>query len=161
MTDERITPESFEFGSLNTETISSAYLDRLAEEFVGYVIDEAEQTFPSESFDIDTVGECAHLLEREGHRVNGANGEPNAFGFVPPELMNDLRESVSEWYHEPGASERGTNVYGIRFYADGSVPEDTAIVVHEEAAIPNRLSSSERPWLVRHPTGVVVVEVLE
>lgn len=153
-----------------------------AESFAQYIIDEAENRVTPERFDTDAVLDSLKCLSRWGFNVTDKAGEDGerGIGFAHPEQFAELRREARKsilltGVDGPQSGSEPIGVYGVDIRADASLPEGTAIILHPDAVAPTPPSvgaglatpdltaphsvTTRRPWLVRHPKGVVVVEV--
>jgi len=152
-----------------------------AEAFAKYVIDEAENTVTPTRFDVDAVNDAIACLSHWGYKIDDrADTDGKAgLGVAHPDTFAELQR---EWENrvqinrddEHVDTPNQIGVHGVDVHADASLPEDTAIILHPDAAAPRPPTEatlaptepseqfriqSRRPWLVRDPKGVVVVEV--
>jgi hypothetical protein len=146
------------------------------EQFIEYVIGEADTHLRFDTLTIDALRDALHELAVCGYNCDPAADDPVPVGFAGVAAATDLR-GIEESYHRVSRDRLdGPNdsveVDGIEYYTDSSLPKWTILVVHPDAIAPMPpgggagLTPGEiaemqayRPWLVRNPDGVVVVEV--
>jgi len=167
---------------LQTDALETA-TRRMAETFAEYIIGEADTTLSVETFGVDAVREAIHELDSAGYRVTDRVDEPGTqgIGFAGVVAYQDLTDEWSEYARLPnddaGAVDapRTVGVDGVDVRGDRSLPDRTAVVVHPDATVPTapaeasglaRMNPDDvftltenRPWDVKDPRGVVVVEV--
>jgi hypothetical protein len=155
-----------------------------AESFAEYIIEEAENHVTPERFDTDAVRDSIKCLSHWGYRITDREDEKGerGFGFAHPEQFHELRREVQKTVRLGGdglLSDSGDvfGVYAVDIRADPSLPKGTAIILHPDATVPSTPSegaglartgigtlhtaTQQRPWLVKDPKGIVVVEVEE
>jgi len=170
--------------ALKSHAIKSA-TKRMAENFAEYVVGEADTTLTVDTFGIDAVREAIHTLDTAGYRIDDRTHEPGeaGIGFAHSRAFEDLKSEYAEHVRLPNRGSDPVNaakqigVDGVDVWADHSMPDATAVVIHPDATVPQppveasglaRMNpedifsiSENRPWLVKDPKGVVVVEVAD
>lgn len=149
---------------LAVESRTEDIAQSLARQFVEYVIDEAGQSIETGTFRLETVETARSRLYHEGF---DPDPDPEDVAdcpvsiFAPPPHHFDFRQDGAErsellYFDEDPGIEYPP---GTRVFSDPSIPSDRVIVVHHDAIAPTPTFSANRPWLVKHPEGVVVIEV--
>lgn len=150
--------------SLDLENdIAQAFIQSFAEAFTDYVISKAETRVQVPTFDTDAIIEAVYTLEQEGFAIGDHDHQARGVGVTTSDLADDLRDAVDDHVRcDDGTDEvnapTSIGVYGVDVYPDASVPEGHAIIIHPHAAAPTPPGHS-RPWVVRYPKGICVVEV--
>jgi hypothetical protein len=161
MTDPSRTHDpDYHHEQLETELRAEAYAEHYAEAFVDDLLDEAGHTRTLRLGDwIGVVRELAHTLYEAGFdpRPSDETTDELAWVFASEAAYHDLVAELSDHRRTHGPPYRVDNIYPV--YADPLLPEDTLVMIHQEAIIPAPPAHLERPWFVRHPAGVAVGEV--
>jgi hypothetical protein len=123
-----------------------------AEEFVEYVISEAGNTITEESFDTDIIRNAVYEIEMGGFRHDPEDAPVEA--FFDSASYREVRSSLSPY--QPLTDQEEYMEVTLNQYP--SIPERTAIFVHPRAITPLLPGTTGRPWFVRKPEGVVVVQ---
>lgn len=139
------------------------YTQATAEAFADYVLSEAETRVQVPAFDTDAIIEAVYALEQEGFAIGDHDHQARGVGVTTSDLADDLRDAVADHVRcDDGTDDvdaaTSIGVYGVGVYPDASVPDAHAIIIHPHAAAPTPPGHS-RPWVVRHPKGICVVEV--
>jgi len=154
-----------------------------AEAFAEYIIEKAGHTVTVPAFHTDNLADAIQLLDAAGFRLTDAEYDDGVryLAFAHPALHRELHDEVDEQIlieAAGGMTPQETpniEIYDLRVWADHSMPEGTAVILHPEAIVPTPPSEAtglarfdatdvyqvrtRRPWAIRHPEGVCVVEV--
>jgi len=135
------------------------YVEETRKEFVKYLRSESGTTVAVKSFNTDAVVDALRELEASGFRVNSHDDDGAVTQvFIHPNLYHDLRDNL-EWGMQPDDIDGAVTVYGAECHMAPELDEEIAIAIHPEATCPNHPRAVEKPYLVRHPDGVVTVVV--
>ena len=153
---------------LRTEHVVADYQRQAAERFTEYLLDEAATTLRRDAFDRDTVVDALESMWRAGLSKERDDGERvTVHAAVCPRHQRDLRASFDEVVRlvdrsptDRSVVPNGAFVVDIELDISTTLPDDTAVLIHPDATapLPPGVSDPSRPWLVRSPEGVVVVE---
>ena len=138
---------------------------RLAETHVEYVREEAGHVVRADTLDEDAVIDAMKRLHDGGFNPRPDDADaPVTHLFAHPSPYYDLRNAIERHARAGTLSDVGVNrleYRGIGVYGDPSLSESLALMIHERAIAPTPTFSSRRPWLVKHPRGIVAVELDE
>jgi hypothetical protein len=153
---------------LRTEHVVADYQRQAAERFTEYLLDEAATTLRRDAFDRDTVVDALKRMWRAGlPKYRDDDERVTVHAAVCPRHQRELRESFDEMVRlvdrsptDRSVVPEGAFVVDIEVDISTTLPDDTALFIHPDAAapLPPGVSDPARPWLVRVPEGVVVVE---
>jgi hypothetical protein len=158
-----------------TEAIDTA-LRSAQEEFVADVIDTAEHTVAYDTLTIDTLRDALKSLADDGYPIE-PNTEGGPLGFVGKEADTAMFD-IAQNYHRSSEDRQPTDapesiaVDSVTFHVDATLPDETVLILHPDAIAPTvpresaqplaRVGPTDsfrvRPWVVRDPRGVVVIE---
>ena len=142
------------------------YHEQLAEKFVDYLRDEAAHTLSLRKGNhADVIRSLCHQLERDGFDTSPtADGDAQAWIFAPGEFVIGLRQEVENATGFPAEgidAEADVSIDGVDVYTAPELDAGELIAIHHETVVPTPTHATWKPWLVRHPEGVVVGEVDE
>jgi len=132
--------------------------------FSEYLCDNAETHLYRPELSPTTVMDVIHTLDRKGYPMPHNDDREKVSLACHPAEFYELRD---EWLEDNYVTSEddtafGSNkieVCGMVCKPAPSLPERTAVAVHEDVAVPNRHLQDYRPWLVRDSSGVVKVVV--
>lgn len=146
--------DDYDLRTLRTEQLAR----ELEQQFVEYVLDEATDRAHDGPLSVDAVVNAFQQLERYGHRIHDDEWNAQVMGFVGPEAYHDLSDDAARVSHLPPEPPTNTvMVHDVPIRVAPVLPDKTCLLIHHDAVIPSSTLSMKRPWLVRHPSGVVAI----
>jgi hypothetical protein len=138
-------------------------IEALQQAFIKYLRDEAGETPAYPDSDARAVVEdVKNLLRANGHDPRPNDEEnPSVSVFASPEFVERLRAGHVTHTPEPqrAVSDDPLQVRGTEVYADPVLDDGQLLAIHHDAiAIPSP-GATWKPYLVRHPSGVVAATV--
>lgn len=129
----------------------------LAEQFTEYVLEESGTTLTVEEWTVDAVADSLEELSHNGYQV-----EPEALTsdqwfvtvFAHPAVFDAIHQDAHEYIGREDSGE-GVVVYTAKVLAAQTLPENTALAVHDNATAPSLPEDVHRPWLVKSSDGVI------
>jgi len=104
----------------------------------------------------DAVVMGVNKLESDGFRHTDDNGDVLISGFASAQFYNELRDSA--YLRKNDVEEMETaQVHNVRFQGASSLPDGTAVLIHDKALVPNS-AAAMMPFVVRHEQGIVVLK---
>lgn len=132
-----------------------------AREFIADLIETAGHTLRLKPGDYEgVVREAAQTLYDAGFdpRPDELGDDPIAWTFAGMEVFRDLEVELSAVVRATDAPPLQVAGY-LPVYPDPMLAERTMLMIHRDAVAPTAPGNIDQPWRVRHPEGVVVVEV--
>jgi len=132
---------------------------RVARDHIDYVMGESDTTLTVDAMDTDAVLTVLQELSAAGYTVDShADDFVPSVLFLTPRLHDELRCETDTYRRTPHDEPR--TVAEADVYADATLPDGTGLLVHPNAIIPTPPRNIDRPWDVRDPEGVIVVQVV-
>ena len=144
-----------DFASLRQDHHQQKIMQVVEEQTVERLYDAATHLSVTDA-DVDAVVTGIDELERAGFRPSNDDGDVLITGYASPEFYYTLRDSTPLRY-EPSEEIDTVQVYDINIRIAPSLPDGSAVLIHDNALIPSLIPASTKPFIVRHEQGIVVL----
>lgn len=140
-------------------TVKDHY-EAIAEKFAQYLRDEAKHELTSTQGNrLYALREGRHAIENAGMDTKpDSDGTPRASAFAHPVFVSGLEDDTDDHLYSVPEDLGGVSVDGIEVNASAELRENEVVIIHHEAIVPTPVSGSWKPYLVKRPAGVAVVE---
>ena len=155
----------FADAGFNADMLQADFVAEVAEKFVDYLRDEAAHTLQLRKGNhADVIRSLCRQLERDGFDTSPTDdGDAQTWIFAPGEFVMGLRQEVDDYLslpHNPRDDSK-VSIDGVDVYVAPELDAGELIAIQHETVVPTPTLETWKPWLVRHPEGVVVGEVDE
>lgn len=134
--------------------------EAIAEKFAQYLRDEAKHELTSTQGNrLYAIREGRHAIENAGLSTKpDSDGTPRASAFAHPVFVSGLEDDTDDHLYSVPEDLGGVSVDGIEVNASAELRENEVVIIHHEAIVPTPVLGSWKPYLVKRPAGVAVVE---
>mgnify|MGYP000134885697 CR=1 FL=1 len=129
---------------------------KAAEQFAPRACDRSYARLYRPTASVDALRDAFESLNRRGFDPFGPDDPARA--LLRPERLQRIADSVTIRQASACTAAGGPfRLDGVPLYPNGYIPDDEALVVHEDAVLPVVSPADPRPWLVRDNRGMATV----
>jgi hypothetical protein len=152
--------ERFANAGFDADHLQAEFVSKVAHKFTDYLRDESGTHLTLTNADaVPAMAElCNHLANDGFDTERDADGDSQIAVFAPEKFVNALRVAAGQ-AHDRDSLGDPVSVYGARVYADTTLDESEVIAIHDDAIAPTPVVETWKPYLVKHPRGVITAEV--
>jgi len=153
MDNDDFIPDDYEV--LRQDHLHQEVARRVEKETVERLYDAATHV-SVQNADVDAIATGLHELESEGFRHTDDDGDVLITGYASPGFYYELCDSWDSW-HESADEIDTVQVHSIKIRVAPSLPDGSAVLIHDNALAPSLLPASTRPFVIKHPQGVIIL----
>lgn len=145
-----------DYDALRQRHLQQQVARHIEEQMVGRLYDAATHISVQEA-NTDAIVTGLRELEHEGFRHTDDDGDVLITGYASPGFYYELCDSWDSW-HESADEIDTVQVHSIKIRVAPSLPDGSAVLIHDNALAPSLLPASTRPFVIRLKQGLVVLE---